>query len=134
MYESSHFFGQCHLRFTLMRFGLHLLSQCFNRRFIQECEVLQVLDDITVIRVRPELVEFIRCRFLRIKPDRAACCFAELRTIRLQHQRNRQAKRYGFRTFFFTDQIKPARNVAPLIRTTNLQLHVLVLIEVQEIN
>ncbi|MNP59444.1 hypothetical protein D3C76_1544410 [compost metagenome] len=89
MYKSGHFFSQRNLRFTLMRLVLHLLSQSFNRRFIQEREVLQVFDDIAIIGISPELVEFIRRRFLRIKPDCTACCFTKLCAVSLQHQRNR---------------------------------------------
>ncbi|MOA00311.1 hypothetical protein D3C78_1196670 [compost metagenome] len=83
MHEPGHFFGQRNLRFAFMRLGLYLLCQSFNRRFIQEREILQVFNDITVIGISPELVEFIRRRFLRIKPDRTTCCFAELRSISL---------------------------------------------------
>ncbi|MNN32932.1 hypothetical protein D3C81_1466690 [compost metagenome] len=105
MHEFGHFFSQRNLRFTFMWLSLYLLCQCFNHRFIQEREILQVFDDITVIGICPELVEFVRCRFLRIKPNRTASCFTKLRAISLQHQRNRQAISFCFRAFLFTDQI-----------------------------
>ncbi|MNJ39095.1 hypothetical protein D3C77_339600 [compost metagenome] len=89
VHESGHFFGQRNLSLALMRLGLYLLGQRVDRLFIQEREVFQVLDDIAVIGIRPELVELVWRRFLRIEPNRAASRLTKLRTVGLQHKRNR---------------------------------------------
>ncbi|MNC44496.1 hypothetical protein D3C75_934030 [compost metagenome] len=131
MHEPGHFFGQRLLRFTLMRLGLYLFFQRCNFLPGQEGEVFEVFHHITVIAVSPELVELVGGGFLWIKPDRAACAFAEFGAVRFEHQRDGQAEHLGVRPFFFTDQVQSACDIAPLVRAADLQLHILMLVQVQ---
>src|SRR5580693_7295766 len=94
-------------------------------------EIFQVLDDIAVIGVDPELVKAIHTGPLRIKPDRASHRFPELRAIRIGDERQREA--IGRLAQLLADEIDAGRDVAPLVAPANLQLTMMLLAQMIKI-
>ena len=125
MYEPGNFFCQTALGQTFFRFLFHGFRQSIDFFLAEECKVFEVLDDIGIVLIKPELIEFKgRCLF-RIKPDSSACGLAELCAIRFEHERNRQCIYRCIAAMHLADHIDTARNIAPLIRTANLELYVI---------
>ncbi len=97
----------------------------------QEGEELQEAIDVSIRGVDPELIELVWAGFLRIQPDCAAFGFTEFGPVRFGDQRNGQAK--DLILMQTTGQIDTGGDVAPLIRTTNLQRHTVQLVQAGEV-
>ena len=96
----------------------------------EEGEVLEVLDHVAVVLVEPELVEFVRRGLLFIQPDRAPGRLPKLGPVGLKHQWDRQPVGLGVRAFSPVNQVDAGRDVPPLVRAPDFQLHVVVAVEV----
>ena len=131
--EAGDFLCELPLRVSMLRmlcdFGLERIDLLLR----EEGEILQVLHDVAVVLIEPELVEFIRRRLLRIQPYRAARRLAEFRAVRLQHQRDGETVGIVL-VFHLADEVDTIRDIAPLVRAADLQLHIVFVIEHLEID
>lgn len=87
----------------------------------KESEIFQVLDDIPVILVEPELIEFIGRGLFRVEPHGAAGSLAEFCAVCFEHEGDGQSE--GFMGFIcFSDEFDAVCDIAPLVGTADLQL------------
>ena len=88
----------------------------------------QIIGDIVVIHIEPELVECERRCFLRIEPHGVAFGFAEfLAGLLVDDERRRD--RVHCLPRFLVDEFNPRRDVGPLVGTANLQVDAVAPIE-----
>ncbi|CAH0287484.1 hypothetical protein SRABI106_03431 [Rahnella aquatilis] len=79
----------CAWRFTA---GFVFFFQRIDVFNAHEGEEFQEAVNVSIRRVDPELVEFVRAGFLRIQPDCATFSFTKFSAVRFGDQRNGQAK------------------------------------------
>ncbi len=87
--------------------------------------------DVGIGGVDPELVELVRAGFFRRQPDRAAFGFTELGAVCFGDQRHGQTEHLLL--VLATRQIDTRGDVAPLIGTADLQLHLVAVVQLGEI-
>ena len=122
--ESRDFFSQAALGQSFFRFFFDRFGQSVDFFLAEEGEVFQVFDDVRIILVEPELIEFKgRCLF-RVEPDSTAGGLAELGAVRFQHKGNGQAIGFGIAAVHLADRVDTGRDVAPLVGAADLQLDV----------
>ena len=85
---------------------------------LQEGVGFQVIDDLLVLGVDPELVKLVSRGLSGVEPDRARLGFAEFGAICFGHQRAGQAK--GPVAGGAADQIGAGGDIAPLVRAARL--------------
>jgi hypothetical protein len=110
--------------------GVLLLKR---RDFIagQECEKLQVTNDVAVIGVDPKLVEAIDAGLFGIDPDSTRHALAEFGAIGIGDKRECETE--DLSTKFFAAEITAGGNVAPLIAAADLQFAIKFLAQMVEI-
>ena len=124
--EGRDFFRQAALSQAFFRFLFNGFGQGVDFFFAEEGKVFQIFDDVGVVLVEPELIEFERRRLFRVEPDGTAGSLAEFRSVRFQHEGNGEAESFGFAAVHLSDRIDAGRNVAPLIGAADLELNVIV--------
>ena len=134
MHHHGNLLCQSLLQYASSRVLLVLLHECLDGLAVERCEYLDVALGIVIAGVEPELIELIRCSALRVEPDVSALSLAELLSVRLGDEGACQSKcwfhviaesaAYEFGT---------RSHVAPLVVSSQLQAHALVLIEFQEV-
>ncbi len=97
----------------------------------QEGEELEELDDLRVLDLDEELVEFVDACPRGGEPDRAALGLAEFGAVGLGQQRRGEAARGD--VAFAADEIDARRDVAPLVRAARLQEAAVLFVEVEKI-
>ena len=131
MNQFSHFVGQHILGARCFTAVLVFFFQRIDFFDIHKGEEFQEAINIGIRRVDPELVEFVRAGFLRIKPYCAAFGFTKLGTVCFGDQRHGQTKHLIL--VKATGQIDTGGDVSPLIRTANLQRHAVQLVQAGEV-
>ena len=121
MNEAGNFFRQMFLGGAVFRMCLHLFIKGVDFFFRKESEIFQVLDDIPVVLVEPELVEFVGRGLFRVEPHGTAGSLAEFRTVCFEHEGDGQTE--GFVAFIsFSDEFNAVCDIAPLVGAADLQL------------
>lgn len=106
-------------------------DQGFDRIAIEHRKDADVAFGIFVAGVEPELIELVWRGVSGIEPDVSAFGFSEFRAVGLLDQRTCQTK--GLSSRFASDQFGTCRDVAPLVRSAQLQFAVFMLVEIQKI-
>ena len=102
---------------------------CQSRQLsiVEEGEYLQVMDDIRIGAVTPELIETVGRGLMLIKPDSITHAFAEFGAVRIGNQR--VGNGVGLTAVHASNKIHTTGNVAPLVTATHLNGAVITLIE-----
>ena len=130
--EAGDFAGEGAVGFARAGVGDVFGFEFFDLGAWEQGEFFQVLHDHAILGVDEELVEFVRAGFLRIEPDGAAFGFTELRAIAFCDEREGEAPRSGFADFL-ADEVSTGGDVAPLVRTADLELAFVLWFDVQVI-
>ena len=97
----------------------------------QEGKHLQPVDHVGVGLVEPELVEAVRRAHLGVEPDGVALALSELGAIRVRDERGADGVRRL--PFDLANEVGAARQVAPLVAATRLQLAVVLTKELEKV-
>ena len=127
MHQTGHLLGQHILgarRFTAV---FVFFFQGVDFSHVHKGEELQEAINVSIRGVDPELVELVRAGFLRIQPHRAAFSFTKFGAVGFGDQRYGQAK--DLVLVQTTGQVDTGGNVAPLVRTADLQRHAVQLVQ-----
>ncbi len=131
VHHAGHFAGQALLRGAAFGMLGRDLLKIGNFVGAQPGEVLQVLADIGIIDVVPELVEAVGRGALRVEPDRARLGLAELGAVGFGHQRIDQP--IGALPERAADQLDTGGDIAPLVAAASLKFAAVMLEEIGKI-
>src|SRR5664279_734998 len=107
-------------------------NNLLNFLLTKDSKYFDVFCRIFIRYIKPELVELIRCGFIRIEPYISRLCFAEFCTIRFCYQRTSECE--GFPPCFSADKLSPCYNISPLIGATHLKLAAIIIIKMKKIS
>ena len=110
---------------------LVLGDQRLNGLAVEQREDTNVALSVVVAHVQPELVELVGRGVASVEPYVTALGLTELRAVGLLNQRAGDS--VGLATQLSADQLGTRSDVAPLIRTTQLNLATECLVQVQEV-
>ena len=131
VHHHRHFAGQQFLQFAALRAGAVRFDGGFDGSAVEHREDLDIALGIQIADIQPELVELVRAGALRVEPDVALLGLAELAAVRLGDQRAGQG--VGLFAQHAADQLRAGGDIAPLVGAAELQVHVAVLVEPEEI-
>ena len=133
MYQHGDLLGQALLQHAATGILLVLLNELVDGLLVERSEYLDVAFGILVAHVEPELVEAVGRGALGVEPDVAALGLAELLAVALGDERTGKGEGLDVVAQCAADKLGASGHVAPLVVAAQLQLHALMLVEVQEV-
>ena len=131
MNHDSQFLCQTLLQHTHTWILILLCNERIDFLFLQRSENLDVTLCILVAGIHPELVEYVWRCIVAVEPDVTLLSFAKLGAVCLRNQRTSQCKTLV--AIDAANQFRTRSDITPLICSSQLQLAVLMLIEIEEI-
>ena len=120
------------LQYTQVWRSIVLGDKSLNSLAVEQCEDLDIALSVVVAHVQPELVELIRRCVASIEPYITRLCLTKLRTVSLGNKRAGDSKCLSLRAELTADKLSTCCDITPLICTTELNLAVVLIVEVQE--
>ena len=109
-----------------------MLGNCALNGFaVEHSEDFDIFLSILVRHIEPELVELVRAGTLGVKPDIALLGLSEFATVSLGDERAGEG--ISLASAGTADKFGTGGDVAPLVCSSELQLHAFVLIEVEKL-
>ena len=125
--------SQTLLKYTATRILLVLLYESIDSLLVKVSEDLDILLGIIIAYVQPELVESVRSSTVTVQPDVTALCLTELLTVCLGNQWASEAEALCVVTQCTVNQLSTGSHVTPLVVTTQLETHAILLILIEEV-
>ena len=129
----GHLLSQALLQHSATGILLVLLHQCVDDVLLQRGEYLDIALCVVVADVQPELIEAVGRGAIAVQPDVAALSLAKLLAVALGDERTGQCEGLYLVAQRAANQFCTSSHIAPLVVTAQLQLHAIVLIEIQEV-
>ena len=133
MHHDGHLFCQSALQDAASGILLVLFHKCIDDIFLQRGENLDIALGIVVAHIQPELIELIRCGALWVEPDVSALGLTKLLAVALRDERTGEGEGLYLVAQCAANQFRTRGHVAPLVVAAKLQLHAIMLIEIEEV-